>query len=120
MSSPWPLPQSSPPPETANARTRKRGHDDDDGDVDMGQGVPSSPPGGLPSTPNNFRSSPPLLDDDEDELDEHGGIMDLEDMEEEMDGEDLMDNMERLVMGDCSLLRLRLMVFVFSEITPKI
>jgi DNA replication licensing factor MCM2 len=99
MSSPWPLPQSSPPPEAS--RSRKRGHDDDDDDdddVDMNQGaVPSSPPGGLPSTPNNFRSSPPLPEDDEDEIDENGGVMDLEDMEEEMDGEDLMDNMERSV-----------------------
>ncbi|KAA8906125.1 MCM2/3/5 family-domain-containing protein [Sphaerosporella brunnea] len=94
MSSPWPVPQSSPPPEAS--RSRKRGHDDDDGDEDMNAGVPSSPPGGMPpSTPNNFRSSPPLLDDDEEEIDEHGGIVDLEDIDEEMDGEDLMENMER-------------------------
>jgi DNA replication licensing factor MCM2 len=59
-------------------------------------GVPSSPPGGFPSTPNNFRSSPPLLDDDG-EIEDNGGILDLDDMEEEMDGEDLMDNMERSV-----------------------
>ena len=59
--------------------------------------VPSSPPAGIPSTPG-FRSSPPLLDDDgDDEIDETGGVMDLEDMEEEMDGEDLMENMERCV-----------------------
>lgn len=60
-------------------------------------GVPSSPPP-IPSTPNNFRSSPPLLDEDE-EIDETGGILDLDDMEEEMDGEDLMENMERLVFN---------------------
>ncbi|KAF8545305.1 hypothetical protein BDD12DRAFT_800381 [Trichophaea hybrida] len=95
MSSPWPVPQSSPPPE-ANPRSRKRGHiDDDDDDEDMNiGGVPSSPPGGFPSTPNNFRSSPPLLDDDG-EIEDNGGILDLDDIEEEMDGEDLMDNMER-------------------------
>jgi hypothetical protein len=63
----------------------------------MNAGVPSSPPGGLPSTPNNFRSSPPLLDDDEDEIDDNGGIMDLEDLDEEMDGINLMENMERCV-----------------------
>ena len=63
----------------------------------MMAGVPSSPPGHVPSTPNNFRSSPPLLDDDEDEIDENDGILDLDDMEEEMDGEDLMENMERYV-----------------------
>lgn len=62
----------------------------------MNQGVPSSPPGGIPSTPNNFRSSPPLLDD-EDEMDENDGILDLDDIDEEMDGEDLMDNPERFI-----------------------
>ena len=60
------------------------------------QGVPSSPPGGgIPSTPNNFRSSPPLLDD-EDEID-NDGIPDLDDLDEEMDGVDLMENMERCI-----------------------
>ncbi|CCX31556.1 MCM2/3/5 family-domain-containing protein [Pyronema domesticum] len=93
MSSPWPVPPSSPPPEAS--RSRKRAHDDnddDDQDINLG-GVPSSPPP-IPSTPNNFRSSPPLLDEDE-EIDETGGILDLDDMEEEMDGVDLMENMER-------------------------
>jgi len=63
----------------------------------MNPGVPSSPPGGFPSTPNNFRSSPPLLDD-EDEIDENDGILDLDDIDEEMDGEDLMENPERCIL----------------------
>ncbi|RPB12261.1 MCM-domain-containing protein [Morchella conica CCBAS932] len=83
MSTPG-LPMSSPPPENP----RKR-HLDDSEDEDMDNGVPSSPPA---STPGWVRSSPPLIDD---EIDETGGIQDLEDIEEELDGEDIMVNMEK-------------------------
>ncbi|KAL7266564.1 MCM DNA helicase complex subunit [Rhizina undulata] len=82
-------PRSSPPP--ADVNPRKRGLEDDE-DEEMDNGVPSSPPG-FPSTPFGLRSSPPLIDDENEEIDEE--IMDLEDMDEEMDGEDLMENMER-------------------------
>ncbi|KAF8477212.1 MCM2/3/5 family-domain-containing protein [Kalaharituber pfeilii] len=78
---------SSPP--VPSASRRKRPHQDDDEDME-----PSSfanPPSSLPP------SSPPLppINDEDDEEEIRDDIEDLDDIEEELDGEDLMASLEK-------------------------